>query len=166
MGWFKHIDRVAFRRAIRCRDVRTVLAMAATYDDDTVRDLFLTVGYDEDDFSLYDFVVGIIQIEETAQWHEIASLLLSQPFCHHVGAYERSFSHAIRAAELDPDDVRLKEYVLFFHVIPDKLLSEEEAERLALQILSVSPSSHVARQHVYSEAGWTQLRRLDSKTTF
>lgn len=163
MKHFLKRDCVVFRQAVQCREVQTVLVMAAVCDDDTVCDLFLSIGYDEDDLSLYDFVVEIIQREETARWHEVASLLLSQPLCHHVGAYERSFSHALRAAELDPDDIRLKEYVLFFQVIPEKLLSDEEAERLALHILNVSPSSHVARQHIFSESGRRELGRLESK---
>jgi hypothetical protein len=46
--------------------------------------------------------------------------------------------------QLAPDDVEIKEYLLLFYNIPDKLINEEEASDLAREILERKPGSKVA----------------------
>ncbi|TCI65207.1 MULTISPECIES: hypothetical protein [unclassified Exiguobacterium] len=98
--------------------------------------------------AIYHFVCDLIQSEETAEWEEIASLLLSQPFCHYPHVYERAFEHAKRAAELDASSIDVKEYLLFFNTIPDKLMTDADADELAVEILKLRPTSQVAKMHL------------------
>ncbi|KQU21835.1 hypothetical protein ASG65_21265 [Bacillus sp. Leaf13] len=54
---------------------------------------------------------------------------------HLEGDYQTSFHHAKKAEELSPNDMSYKEYLFFFHAIPDKLLGNEEALEIANEIL-------------------------------
>ncbi|QSO46734.1 tetratricopeptide repeat protein [Alicyclobacillus mengziensis] len=53
--------------------------------------------------------------------------------------------HTRRAIELSPDDVSLKEHLLLFHDIPEKLVTTEEARKIAEEIISVAPDSPTAK---------------------
>ncbi|MFJ6267099.1 hypothetical protein ACIQGW_19250 [Lysinibacillus xylanilyticus] len=50
--------------------------------------------------------------------------------------------------ELDEEDIELKEYLLFFYDIPDKLLSKQEAKTLAEEIINLNPKREVAKQYI------------------
>jgi len=52
--------------------------------------------------------------------------------------------HAKKALELKPNDISLQEYLLLYHTLPDKLLSDQEAEQLAKNILKFDPNNSAA----------------------
>lgn len=134
--------------AILAYDRINVQRLTKTLEHHLVLDAFLEIAFESDDWAIYHFVCDLIQGEETAEWEEIASLLLSQPFCHYPHAYERAFEHAKRAAEFDVSSVDLKEYLLFFNAIPNKLMTDVEANELATEILKLRPTSQVAKMHL------------------
>ncbi|MFJ7914722.1 MULTISPECIES: hypothetical protein [unclassified Lysinibacillus] len=49
---------------------------------------------------------------------------------------------------MDEEDIELKEYLLFFNDIPDKLLSNQEAKTIAEEIINLNPKSKVAKQYI------------------
>jgi hypothetical protein len=108
----------------------------------------LELCYKSENILCYSFVLDLLKSKETAFLHYIASIILSHPLCHLQGAYQAAYYHAKKAVEFDEDDVELKEYLLFFNDIPDKLLSNQEAKTLAEQILSLKPKSEVAKQYI------------------
>ena len=108
----------------------------------------LELCYKSENILCYSFVLDLLKSKETAFLHYIASIILSHPLCHLEGAYQAAYYHAKKAVEFDEDDVELKEYLLFFNDIPDKLLSNQEAKTLAEQILSLKPKSEVAKQYI------------------
>ncbi|MEX3745735.1 MULTISPECIES: hypothetical protein [Lysinibacillus] len=108
----------------------------------------LELCYKSENILYYSFVLDLLKSKETAFLHYIASIILSHPLCHLEGAYQAAYYHAKKAVEFDEDDVELKEYLLFFNDIPDKLLSNQEAKTLAEQILSLKPKSEVAKQYI------------------
>ncbi|WP_278343214.1 hypothetical protein [Parageobacillus thermoglucosidasius] len=57
--------------------------------------------------------------------------------CHLPDAYASALYHAKRAVELSPEDVSLKEHLLLFYEIPEKLISKEEAKAIAQEILKI-----------------------------
>lgn len=108
----------------------------------------LELCYKSENILYYSFVLDLLKSKETAFLHYIASIILSHPLCHLEGAYQAAYYHAKMAVEFDEVDVELKEYLLFFNDIPDKLLSNQEAKTLAEQILSLKPKSEVAKQYI------------------
>ncbi|WP_146130573.1 hypothetical protein [Laceyella sediminis] len=91
---------------------------------------------------------SLIVKHEEATFHCIASHLMSLPLCSIDGAYNVGFYHAKRAVELSPEDASFKEHLLFYHAIPDKLLSDEEAEKIAKSILEMEPDNQTAKKHL------------------
>lgn len=108
----------------------------------------LELCYESENIIYYSFVFDMLKSKETSFIHYIASIILSQPLCHIEGAYQAAFYHAKKAVELDEDDIELKEYLLFFNDIPDKLLSNQEAKTLAEEIINLNPKSEVAKQYI------------------
>lgn len=108
----------------------------------------LELCYESENILYYSFVFDMLKSKETSFIHYIASIILSQPLCHIEGAYQAAFYHAKKAVELDEDDIELKEYLLFFNDIPDKLLSNQEAKTLAEEIINLNPKSEVAKQYI------------------
>ncbi|BBW96444.1 hypothetical protein ACPVTF_08110 [Geobacillus icigianus] len=92
----------------------------------------------------------LINNNETAYYHYLASELLSTAFCHLPDAYASALYHAKRAVELSPEDVSLKEHLLLFHDIPEKLISKEEAKAIAQEILKIMPNSEAAKNVLHN----------------
>jgi hypothetical protein len=106
--------------------------------------MLLDIGYNEESICSYAFICFLLLEKETVQYHCLASEILNNAFPHLVGGYESSMYHIRRAIELSPDDVELKENLLFFNEIPQKLLSNEEVKKISKEILQKKPNSKVA----------------------
>lgn len=113
-----------------------------------IENYMLELCYESENILYYSFVFDMLKNKETSFIHYIASIILSQPLCHIEGAYQAAFYHAKKAVELDGGDIELKEYLLFFNDIPDKLLSNQEAKILSEEIINLNPKSEVAKQYI------------------
>jgi tetratricopeptide (TPR) repeat protein len=109
-----------------------------------LEDFLVELAYETESIAVYSFVSYLILTEENANNHYLASLLLSQPLSHLIGAYQAALYHAKRAIELAPKDTELKEYLLFFYELPDELMSREEAVAIAKEIIKINPKSRPA----------------------
>lgn len=109
-----------------------------------LRDILLNIGFSSGSMTVYAFVCCMLIEEENRELHYLASLILSQAINHLEGAYSVALYHARRAVELRPDDVELKEYLLFFYEIPEGLITKEEATNISKEILKIKPTSKVA----------------------
>lgn len=114
--------------------------------EEDLKDLLFIMGCDEGSMASYAFVCFLIQENETIERHLFASYLLNIAFCHIKGAYESSFYHIRRALELRPNDIELKESLLFFNDIPERVLSDEKAIKIAQEILNVKPTCDLAQE--------------------
>ncbi|MEM1323194.1 MAG: hypothetical protein AAGG75_23210 [Bacteroidota bacterium] len=104
-------------------------------------------AFDSGSAKYYDFYKYIIENHlETSEIHYHASEMMSTALNWMPKGYEIAYHHALRACELAPDDVSLKEYLLFFHDIPDKLLSDEVAQKVAKEILAIDPHNITAKR--------------------
>lgn len=112
--------------------------------EDEARDCLMELGYEKQSIAVYGFMCSILCENENADLHYLASEILTMPLCHLDGAYVAGLYHGKRALQLDPDDVELKEYLLLFYNISDKLINKEEASDLARDILERKPGSKVA----------------------
>jgi len=53
--------------------------------------------------------------------------------------------HGLRPAELEPDNINLKEYLIYFNHIPEKLVNDSDAVKLAFDVIKLRPDSKVAQ---------------------
>ncbi|MDP5272914.1 hypothetical protein [Chengkuizengella axinellae] len=102
------------------------------------------IAFDTQNILVYTFVIHLILQRETSKLHLIASELMALPFCFIEGGYSTAFYHAKKAVELSPQDSGLKEFLLFFHEIPDTLLSKEESIDIAIEVVKEIPNSKPA----------------------
>jgi len=101
----------------------------------------INIAFDTESIVTYSIICMMLIKKETSELHNLAATLLAQPLCHIDGAYSSALCHTRKAISLSPEDINLKEWLLFFHVIPDKLVSDEEAKEVALEILKEKPDS-------------------------
>lgn len=113
---------------------------------DSLENLLMDMaGIDSDNLSPYFFVLYLILENENAKLHEIASALLSFPYAWISGGYSVALKHLRKAMAFSPENMYYKELILFYHDIPDRLLSKEDAIKYAKQVLEVNPSVKVAQ---------------------
>jgi hypothetical protein len=104
----------------------------------------LDITYDTGNLAAYTIICMMLIEQESPKLHSLASAMLVHALCHINGAYASGYYHMLRASILDPKDVGYKEALLFFHKIPDQLLSKKRAIELALEVLEKDPTSKAA----------------------
>ncbi|MEM8568865.1 MAG: hypothetical protein AAGF85_20570 [Bacteroidota bacterium] len=80
--------------------------------------------------------------------HELKYLiaeLIVTAFNYLPDGYKMAFDYAKGALDLNENDVSYKEFILLFYNIPDKLLSREQAEKYAYEILKADPDNKAAQ---------------------
>lgn len=130
-----------FKDAILRGDYKSANALASDMDMEILRDTLYLLAYDSGSITPYGFVNDLLLDEETSEIHYTASFLMSMALNHLEGAYKIAFYHANKAAELSPNDMSCQEYLLFFYAIPDKLVSNDEAIKIAKNILERDPKN-------------------------
>ncbi|MFC0561437.1 hypothetical protein [Halalkalibacter alkalisediminis] len=110
-------------------------------------DNMLEITFDNTSIVNYSFIVNLLIEEEHAKLHDLAYLLLSQPLCHIEGAYVSAYYHAKKAAELtDYNEVGILENLLFLNSVPEKVVSDQEAQKIAKKILSLDQKNEAANE--------------------
>lgn len=112
--------------------------------DETLENILFEIGYGEESICAYAFICFLLLKNETVSYHCLASEILIHAFVH-IGGYAAALYHTKRAIVLAPDDMSLKEMLLFFHNVPEKLVSREEAIQVAREILKKNPDSSHAK---------------------
>ena len=113
----------------------------------TIKDLdeiLFSLAYDKETINSYGFLCHILKKHEKAVYHAIASVLLSNAVNYLPYVYHLALFHQRRAVELEPTNVGYKEYLLYFNDIPEKVLSDKEAIKIAKEILVLDPKNEVA----------------------
>ena len=78
--------------------------------------------------------------------HYCAAVRMGQALVHIDGAYSSAFFHAQRAVILAPPEIFYKEYILLYYSIPERLLSYEEARKIAESLLKKDLNNVTAKQ--------------------
>ena len=112
---------------------------------DIFEKIIFEIGCDEESICAYSFICFLIKNHETVELHCLASEVLNIAFPHLIGSCQTSLYHIKRAIELKSDDISLKEALLYFNVIPEKLVSDKEAKEIAQKILKEKSDSSVAK---------------------
>ncbi len=109
-----------------------------------LQELLFEYAFDERDIRAYTLMVGLINRDPKWEWHYLASLILCQPLCSLNGAYFAAYHHALEAVKLAPSDGSLKEYALFFNVVPDKPMDNATAKSMTEDLLKIDSNNQVA----------------------
>ncbi|WED56113.1 hypothetical protein OE059_04450 [Exiguobacterium profundum] len=121
-----------------------------TTDFETFKNDLLTLAYDNEHLSNYSVLVYLLLDTEDDKLHDLAFQVRSQPLCHIEGAYTSSLYHAQRAVDLtDAADVKRLENLLFLNIVPEKIVSDEQAKSIAEKILVLDPTNEVAKDTLY-----------------
>ena len=123
------------KRAILDNDFSKFESLIKDISKDTLRDVFMEISFDTVSLLSYSIVCMLLIKNETADLHYLASEILFMPLCHLKGAYEAALYHTRKAIILNPDDITLKEFLLLFYEIPERLISKKEAKDVANEIL-------------------------------
>lgn len=112
-------------------------------------DGLLEKAYDDESINNYTFVNGWLIEEETYDKHILAINLLFHPLCHIEGAYQSSLYHVKRCMNLsESNDLISLENLLFLNEVPEKVVSDEEAKKVALEILRIDPDHEIAKKYI------------------
>ena len=125
-----------FKELILKGDFRKAKSMMNSVTKEQLQTIIFEIGCDEESICAYSFISFLILEQENVEYHCMASELLNIAFPHVIGAYQTSLYHIRRAIELNPSDKDLKETLLFFNDIPEKLVSDEEAQKIKSIFLS------------------------------
>lgn len=131
---------------VRSGEIESAVRDAAALPLHELHQAILGEAFDHQSLACYGLYVGLLLDEESAERHVAASELLSLALNVFPGAYQTAFFHARRAVALAPEDVSYKEHLLSFHNNPERLLSPEEARRVAQQVLDLDPSNDAGRE--------------------
>lgn len=116
-------------------------------DFEEARQEVMEGAYETEDAKFYEFLIYIIEEhEDSARMHYYASELIMAAFNYISDASHIAFKHARKAIELAPQDLSLKEYILLFYEMPDRLLEKSLAVQYARDILQADPQNQAARQ--------------------
>lgn len=132
-------------------DFSNARKLVADLNLEELEGLLLEIAYETESDAVYSFISYMINLNESAALHTIASLLMSNPLCFLPDGYIKGLYHAKRALELDPADVSLMELMLFYNTIPDELVTKDEASEYAERILLIEPNNKAALDFINSK---------------
>jgi len=132
------------QKLITTNDFASLEQLSTTMDTEEFEEGLLEATFNNKNLLPYTFICMMLMKKETAELHYLAAEILCLPLCFFEGAYASSLYHARKAIELDPDDISLKEFLLYFYKTPDRLITKEEALRVAKEILQKKPDSSAA----------------------
>lgn len=110
-----------------------------------IESVLFTIAYDYECLLVYTFINSIITKNETSTWHYFASSIMAKAFNHLSNGYQIAYYHAIKAIELSPDNIDLKNYILLFYSIPEKLLNRNTALDYAREVYDNNKNNNAAR---------------------
>lgn len=108
-----------------------------------IRDLIMNIAYDTESLFVYSFVGYMIERTKSIIWIELAIDILLNPLCFIEGAYSVALFHA-RNLLLIENNVKNLERIIFFYNMPEKLVDEAEAKKIANEILKLEPDNIIA----------------------
>lgn len=106
----------------------------------------LEIAFETDNISIYFFILDVLNEAANAELHAMASTILSTAYSHVAGSYNLALNHMRKAMYLDPHDITYKEGMLFFHNIPEQLITKAQAIELAKEIIKINPENERAKE--------------------
>ncbi len=117
--------------------------MCSNLTEDEIRDSLLQYAYDTESIVAYGFASYMNRKHESVFWVKLLYEIITNPLCFLEGAYLLALLHARELVHL-LDDVESMEKIIFLHNIPEKIVSDEEAYRIAKKMLTKDSENQVA----------------------
>jgi len=99
--------------------------------------ILFEIACDEENICAYSFMEFVLNKNESAEYHCLTARLLNLAFYHLGGAYQTALYHIRSADKLQPDDIEITQALLFYHDIPEKLITDIEAEEIERRIATL-----------------------------
>jgi hypothetical protein len=112
--------------------------LVSDYSYDELKALLLTLMQRHQSVAFYTYAFFMLLDQETARGHLLAGQLLMQ-LKDVFGAESGALFHARRAVELAPQSLEYLEFLLSFYTLPEPLLTNEEAQACAEQMIVIDP---------------------------
>ncbi|ARJ17030.1 hypothetical protein SHJJP8905_000201 [Staphylococcus lugdunensis] len=107
---------------------------------------YISSAHEVESMMFYTCILDMIKDEETAELHDLAFLLLVYPLSEAEGALNSAYYHAQASIQLtEGKEVKSLLQMLLLHAIPEPVISDAKALKVAKQILKLDPSNSVAR---------------------
>ncbi|TMU87164.1 hypothetical protein FGG79_03245 [Bacillus sp. BHET2] len=107
----------------------------------------MDIAFNDSSIANYSYIMSLLVEKENVELHEMAFRLMVNPLSYLDGAYYAALYHARRCVELtDRQEVGYLSNLLFLHMIPNQVVSEEEAYETAKRMLSLEPNHIQAKQ--------------------
>jgi hypothetical protein len=134
------------RKAVLAGELENAVQIAKQVSFEELHPALEELAAAEQNIAVYGFYAALIAESPTAEFHYAAAELLATALNAWQGAYPLAFYHARKAAEAAPEDISLQEFLLFFNAIPDRLLSDADAKKIAAEILKKDPENKAAQK--------------------
>ena len=112
------------------------------------RDVFMNIAYETESINVYGFIVYMIRSEGNKEWIKLAIDILLNSLCFIEGDYSLALFHVRELLKIDRNVENL-ERILFFYNIPEKLVDDIEAYKIAEEILAIDADNVVALKIKY-----------------
>lgn len=135
--------------------VRELMSQADFMD---FEEAYISCAHEQESMMFYTCILDMIKFEESAELHDLAFLLLVYPLSEVKGALDSAYYHAQSSIQLtNGQEIKSLLQMLLLHAIPEPVISDSEAFKVAKQILKLDPSNHVARNALKETA-----KRMDN----
>lgn len=111
--------------------------------------ILITLASEHDDITTYGFAIYMIEEDKDNRvfWLEMAIFLMEDPFCWLEGGYYVALHHMRQLLEEEYSVGNLI-HLLSFNEIPGKLVSDQEAIKIAKEILLLDPNNERANAYL------------------
>ena len=119
---------------------------------------YISSAHEVESVMFYTCILDMMKVEETAEMHDLAFLLLVYPLSELQGALDSAYYHAESSIKLtDSKEVKSLLQMLLLHAVPEPVISDKKAFDVSRQILKLVPSNSVARNALKETA-----KRMDN----
>ena len=119
---------------------------------------YISCAHENESMMFYTCILDMIKFEETSELHDLAFLLLVYPLSEIEGALDSAYYHAQASIQLtNGKEIKSLLQMLLLHAIPEPVITDSEAFKVAKQILKLDPSNHVARNALKALSAWIML---------
>lgn len=109
-----------------------------------IKETLLTIAYKSESIVVVGFSSYMFYISNDYFWYDCIISLLLNPLCFLEGAYSLAYHYAKLVLEHERSEENLVQ-VLFFNGIPEKLLTDADAIKIAKEVIALNPNNEVAR---------------------
>ncbi|TDL96594.1 hypothetical protein [Macrococcus carouselicus] len=129
---------------------------------------FISAAQNTESILFYTFIIEEMKLNETAELHDLAFLLLVYPLSDLTDAFKAAYYHAERSVQLTGSrEVKSLLQLLFLYTVPEPALTDRQAYQVAKQILKLDAQNKIARELMKKavkemDAGVVDISDLDS----